>query len=73
MNESLDLILDNIKIVINKIEDDKINESENLINKIIKLINQVEKIINQIKWNKSDIDKLNIDKEDLFEIQKIIL
>ena len=58
--------------MINKVQVDKINESELLINKIIKLINKVNNIINQAKWEKSKEDKDNIDNDDILEIQKIL-
>ena len=59
--------------MISKIPSDKINENEELINKIIKLINKVNNIIHEIKFETSKEDKLNINKEDILEIQEILL
>ena len=73
MSRSLTFILDNINIMISKIPSDKINENEELINKIIKLINKVNNIIHEIKFETSKEDKLNINKEDILEIQEILL
>ena len=73
MSESFVFILDNINIMRNKIPADKINENEELINKIIKLINKVNNIIHEIKFETSKEDKLNINKEDILEIQEILL
>ena len=73
MKDSLDLILENIKILINKVQIDKKDENELLINKIIKPINKLNNITNQINWEKSNKDKDDIDMDDIFEIQKILI